>query len=1091
MPSFSIEAEGETNPLTVHDIFRVLSQISTGSNQALQVSAKQLENWERTPGYYSLLQDIYSDFTIDDTVRLQAIIQLKNGIDKHWRKTSTQPIQKPEKVKIRTKAIEIGVNEPRSSLALQNALMLAKIVRFEFPHDWPDVIIVLIEQLRGAVAQSRIPSPSTKQQVKPSHDSTTNESVFVPNVIQLVLQVIKELSSGRLVRTKRSLETVAPELLVVLGELYKNLIESWMRDGDLDRMKTSHAALKVLRRLMVMGFEHPHRDSQMKPWWDLLQIHNQYCYQVWSDNVMAGSKMSEIASSLIAKHLFQFSKLWLEMARTHPASFVLLGCMDILDRSWTVVSGNHAKVALGNSDWSVKRSGDRGDDEVSAIEKLALKALLLFRACIKMVFYPVTTFKYQHPEDKEDRQSAIAQIKAQVFTDAFIVGLMEILVTEYFVLRPSDLRDWEEEPDEWERREEEIVDAWEFSVRSCSEKLFLDLVINFKELLVVRLLQVFEQYANIQNHEVLLKDGLYSAVGTAAACLEDRLDFNGFIRNTLVPEVQMSLPNYNLLRRRTAIVLGQWVPIKPDSLDRPAIYQIFAHLLNPNDKLNDHVVRVTAGRQLRLVLEPFEFDYRDFEPYALSIMNQLMSLINETELSETKMALLETVRVAVTKLEGHVEPYAQGIMSVLPELWTESGEEHLMKQAILTMITAIINSLGPRGTLYHTPILPLIHDSVQPESEAIVYLLEEALELWAAILAQSPSEGHSTELIRLAADLLPLLELGSEHLRQTFELVESYAVLSLPTILHPSILSPLIDSQRNMLPLLASSRARDASLAPHVLETIISTITLPDLLSPSQQHEALQHLTQTLLGTGYLSSALEMLYAAYQYHLNPQPNRKTPDILGIGETTLFTLLSNLCLANPQMFLDAINTVEILSTTSPDHSSEQSMHQNNISWLIPHQLLTLDSCPDTPRRKTQILALTSLTSLPITHPLILTHHLQNYLTAWTSLLLELADSTPLDSPSRGDYLFSPPIPDLHPSNPNRDPDLNLPSDPPESTRKRRILNTQPCYTINARDYIAAHLAELIRLAGGKASFETLLAHCDQLVIEEFVGCGLVI
>jgi hypothetical protein len=57
-----------------------------------------------------------------------------------------------------------------------------------------------------------------------------------------------------------------------------------------------------------------------------------------------------------------------------------------------------------------------------------------------------------------------------------------------------------------------------------------------------------------------------------------------------------------------------------------------------------------------------------------------MSLITETELSETKMALLETVRVAVVRLESKTEPYASGIMSMLPPLWAASGEEHLMKQ---------------------------------------------------------------------------------------------------------------------------------------------------------------------------------------------------------------------------------------------------------------------------------------------------------------------------------------------------------------------------------------------------------------------------
>lgn len=85
-----------------------------------------------------------------------------------------------------------------------------------------------------------------------------------------------------------------------------------------------------------------------------------------------------------------------------------------------------------------------------------------------------------------------------------------------------------------------------------------------------------------------------------------------------------------------------------------AVYQVYQHLLSKEDPLNDLVVRITAGRQLRNVLEPYEFSPTDFLPYVQSILGSLMSLIQEIEVSETKMGLLETVRVVVVKLEHHV-----------------------------------------------------------------------------------------------------------------------------------------------------------------------------------------------------------------------------------------------------------------------------------------------------------------------------------------------------------------------------------------------------------------------------------------------------
>ena len=45
-------------------------------------------------------------------------------------------ISKDEKAQIKTRALEAGIEEPARPLALQNALMVAKILRYEFPHDW-------------------------------------------------------------------------------------------------------------------------------------------------------------------------------------------------------------------------------------------------------------------------------------------------------------------------------------------------------------------------------------------------------------------------------------------------------------------------------------------------------------------------------------------------------------------------------------------------------------------------------------------------------------------------------------------------------------------------------------------------------------------------------------------------------------------------------------------------------------------------------------------------------------------------------------------------------------------------------------------
>lgn len=153
---------------------------------------------------------------------------------------------------------------------------------------------------------------------------------------------------------------------------------------------------------------------------------------------------------------------------------------------------------------------------------------------------------------------------------------------------------------------------------------------------------------------MLTKDSLYSAVGLAAASLEEHLDINNFLEMTMVPEVQIQKQEYKLLRRRIPLVLGEWAPIKYESMNKDAIFQIFLHLLNKDDPFNDLVVRITTARQLRVLLDFYRFELAHFMPYADSTLGSVMALIQDVELSETKRDLLETVRMAVVKMENHV-----------------------------------------------------------------------------------------------------------------------------------------------------------------------------------------------------------------------------------------------------------------------------------------------------------------------------------------------------------------------------------------------------------------------------------------------------
>ena len=134
--NFSIEVPGEATPLSLQTLYHTLAAASSTSPHQIKSGTQQLQNWEKQQGYYSSLQTIFIDTSLPLEVRYLCIIQLKNGVDKYWRKTATNAIKREEKDHIRTRSIDTGIKEPNGRLALQNALMIAKIIRYEYPGDW-------------------------------------------------------------------------------------------------------------------------------------------------------------------------------------------------------------------------------------------------------------------------------------------------------------------------------------------------------------------------------------------------------------------------------------------------------------------------------------------------------------------------------------------------------------------------------------------------------------------------------------------------------------------------------------------------------------------------------------------------------------------------------------------------------------------------------------------------------------------------------------------------------------------------------------------------------------------------------------------
>ena len=132
----AIEGSGEALPLSQTLLVKILH--SAASRDAVQIKSgtSQLQNWETRSGYYSMLQSIGLASELPLEVRMLSMIQLKNGIDKYWRKTAANGLSVHEKSTIRSKLLPASLELDQDRLRQFNAIIVAKVARQDFPTQW-------------------------------------------------------------------------------------------------------------------------------------------------------------------------------------------------------------------------------------------------------------------------------------------------------------------------------------------------------------------------------------------------------------------------------------------------------------------------------------------------------------------------------------------------------------------------------------------------------------------------------------------------------------------------------------------------------------------------------------------------------------------------------------------------------------------------------------------------------------------------------------------------------------------------------------------------------------------------------------------
>ena len=315
---------------------------------------------------------------------------------------------------------------------------------------------------------------------------------------------------------------------------------------------------------------------------------------------------------------------------------------------------------------------------------------------------------------------------------------------------------------------------WQFEIRPCAERVFLDLFAQFKSTLTTPLLSVLQATLNAKSgHDLLMKEAMYNALGIAAPHLFDQFDFDAFSPQLLAEVQDPTLAS--IFKRRILLLISQWVSVKCSEANRPMLYEIVGSLMRNEDEGSG--LKLAAAYTVQQLVDEWDWQISGFEPYASHFIRSLVHCLDIAQETESKMKILTSLGLICERMGNKIQADVECMLQQIPIEWDCSEGEHLLKVALLGLLTRIVLSQKEHSQQCYPVVLPLIQYSTDVSNFESVYLLEEALELWHAVL-QNATE-PSIHLVQLFPILLQdqCLPTATENLGKILLIIESSIML--------------------------------------------------------------------------------------------------------------------------------------------------------------------------------------------------------------------------------------------------------------------------------------------------------------------------
>ncbi|KAF7790859.1 hypothetical protein EIP86_001817 [Pleurotus ostreatoroseus] len=767
--SSSISEPQHSSP---EEVYNVICAAASQDPAQIKASSERLKQLLEMAGTFDALSEIAATRTLPLPVRQQSIIQLKNSSLNHWR--SRKLLDQEQRQRIRTRCLAL-LDEPDDVIAECNEVIIGKVARQEYPNAWPGLLEDLFKLIHAQM--------TARYGADISHPPSV---IPLRRALEVLNQILKEFTSMKMLGGVNTTCSIVEQYHMPLQQYYATASASLLTLGPAalsspqhaENILVAHLIFKCLVKVTVWLWPRIIKNNndfgKLSPWLVVALVTGTIPAPVGD-----AARVAELSMRTLTRHVLLFAKFFRRLQQLDASRFVLLPSSgELILWYWNKV---------------VEATGGPAE-YIQAVfpTRFLVLSMVLFKESLSQ-WTPERKDGKQNAQGKNNLTSvAIPSSRNPASTSAvlpqdIVEQAIRLLVLRFIPLKPADLEGWETDPEDWVNHEEQDNDMWEYEIRPCAERVLMVITHQYPSYVVPLLFNVFKEVVSkpaTDLQSILVREAVYCAIGRTCIRMRDVIPFDEWLSTTLIAEARETNPQYPLIKRRIAWLVGKWIASDCASPNNPHVWDLLVWLLKDRGQGTDAVVRLTAAVALKEAIDTLAFELDPFVPYLPIVVEELVRLRSEADTMEIKRRVCTSLNVVIERADVKIVEYMNLITQPLPQLWADAGDNWLFKGALLESMTKLVEASKEQSTILSRYIVALVQESFTPAATA--QLDEDGLILWRAALR------HTTTLDGIGSDpglgtltplALRLLETNLDLLGKVVGIVKSYVVLDAPRLL--------------------------------------------------------------------------------------------------------------------------------------------------------------------------------------------------------------------------------------------------------------------------------------------------------------------